>query len=48
MLLVGQEEGYLACKKVLLQQCSWLTMTAWWQHAGSKSGTLIVTGEMLP
>ena len=30
------------------QQCFWLTMTAWWQRAVSRTEALvIVTGEML-
>ena len=29
----------------LTQLCSWLTMTAWWQHAVSKPGTLSMSQE---
>jgi len=41
----------LGLQKALPQHRSWLTMTAWWQHAISKSGTLSLsqdTGGMLP
>ena len=38
----GRVSGLL---KVLPQQCSWLTMTAWWQQAVSKSETLLLSQE---
>jgi len=44
-LLVRRHERHLLCKKFCHKQCSWLTMTAWWQHAVSKSGTLSLSQE---
>ena len=38
LLLVGHP-------KVLPQQCFWLTITTWWRHAVSKSGTLFLSQE---
>jgi len=45
-LLVRRHERHLLCKKFCHRQCSWLIMTAWWQHAVSRSGTLLLSLEI--
>jgi len=49
MLLVWWHEGHVVWSvKVLSWECSWLTMTAWWQRAVSKSGTLSLSQHGCP